>query len=357
MSWVIDEAPVPTALFPVLMVIARRCDAHGRGSYQSAQTIATKTGKSVDQVKRDIRDLKKLGLLVPGDESLVAHIDIWSRPSVYDVPLHVSGPKPVKESKNKAGVKGQGGGMDAPPGMDATGWHGCTQGGGMDAPGGGGMDAPLTKPLNNPLNKPSLSPRENEAPARTVDAIEPEREADEASPKPETIKTNPVHVLLVDAGCPEDLTEDMERELRRRNNVRAPGPAWFRTVAANGELADHVSDALEAFQPAHPVEQLPDAHEFEPKTDGSPDCQRCPFPELNRRHKLGNQTPARWVTRAGVSAPNHKRSTGVMRAEQALRVAAQLDEFERNGGGFRPGSNYHQLVDSHSPNRDYSGPL
>ena len=120
MSWVIDDAPVPTALFPVLMVIARRCDENGRGSYQSVPTIAEKTGKSSDQVRRDIRDLKKLGLLLPGDDALVNHIDPWKRPQVYDVPLHISGTKPVKESRNKTGVASQGGGMDAPPGMDAT---------------------------------------------------------------------------------------------------------------------------------------------------------------------------------------------------------------------------------------------
>jgi hypothetical protein len=204
-------------------------------------------------------------------------------------------------------------------------------------------------------NPSSLSPREDEASAPNEVASEPERETDDASQKPVTIKSNPVHRLLVDAGCREDLTEDMEQELRRRNNVRAPGPAWFRTVAANGELKDHVADALEAFEPAMPGEQMADAHLFESKGDGSPDCRHCPFPEPNRRHKVGNQGAGHFRQRD--DGLNQKRSTGVLRAEQALRVADQLDEFERNGGGFRPGSNYHQLVDSHSPSRDYSGPL
>jgi hypothetical protein len=166
-------------------------------------------------------------------------------------------------------------------------------------------------------NPSSLSPREDEASAPSGDGIEPERETDEASPKPVTVKTNPVHRLLLDAGCREDLTEEMEQELRRRNNVRAPGPAWFRTVAGNGELRDHVTDALEAFEPAPRAEPLADSHPFEPKGDGSPDCRHCPFPEPNRRHKVGNQGVGHFRQRDG--APNQKRSTGVLRAEQALR--------------------------------------
>ncbi|MGX6604858.1 hypothetical protein ACWKSP_22420 [Micromonosporaceae bacterium Da 78-11] len=210
--------------------------------------------------------------------------------------------------------------------------------GGAEVPAKGGAEVP---PKGGPFSSrspqsstsklsSSLSPREDEAPAPPDVASEPERETDEASQEPETIKTNPVHTLLVGAGCPEDLAEDMERELRRRNNVRAPGPAWFRTVDANEELVDHVTDALEAFQPTSPGEQLADAHEFEPKDDGSPACQRCPFPEPNRRHKVGNQGGG-YVAQQGGAGRNQKRSTGVLRAEQTLTVATDLDQRFPNG--------------------------
>lgn len=236
MAWVIDDAPVPVHLFPTLMVIARRCDDRGRGSYQSVPTIAGKTGKSQDQVKRDIRELKKLGLLLPGDEALVAHLEMWKRPSVYDIPLHVSGPKPVKESKNKTGGKGQGGGMDAPPGMDAPGGMDATGRGGMDAPGGGGMDAPQRKPLNNPSEKPSLSMRGTSTPEQP-DA--PDRERDEsASPQgPKSERRGTAYSVL----APEGVTdEEADRFIAWANRTGHKGGGWYRTVAGNGDLPGHI---------------------------------------------------------------------------------------------------------------------
>jgi hypothetical protein len=156
-AWVIHDAPVPADLAFTLNVIAARCDEHGRGSYQSVATVAEKTGKSPDQARRDIKRLLQLGLLLLGDQSLVNHLPPGQRPVVYDVPLHLRGPKPVKESRNKTGgKKPDTPGMDARGGMDAT--------PGMDAPGTPCMDAgrPLApmqvkQPLNNPMNNPSLS--------------------------------------------------------------------------------------------------------------------------------------------------------------------------------------------------------
>lgn len=113
-AWVVDEAPVPADLAFTLIVIARRCDDSGRGSYQSLKTIAEKTGKSEAQTARDIRRLRELGLLVLGDQGLPGrhgvHPGMW--PTVYDVPLSLSGPKPAKQSKNPTGVA-----KDAAPAM------------------------------------------------------------------------------------------------------------------------------------------------------------------------------------------------------------------------------------------------
>lgn len=85
-------------------MIAARCDEHGRGSDQSVATIAALTGKSADQVRRDIRRLLDLGLLLLGDQTRVEHLPAGQRPTIYDVPLHVRGPKPVKQSKNPSGM-------------------------------------------------------------------------------------------------------------------------------------------------------------------------------------------------------------------------------------------------------------
>jgi hypothetical protein len=54
-------------------------------------------------------------------------------------------------------------------------------------------------------------------------------------------------------------------------------------------------------------------------------------------------------------APTARRSTGVLRAEQGLRVAAKLDA-EHNGAWIGP-AGYHHLTDSRHPGRDYSEPL
>jgi hypothetical protein len=363
MSWVIDDAPVPTALFPVLMVIARRCDENGRGSYQSVPTIAEKTGKSQDQVKRDIRELKKVGLLVEGDLALVKHLPEWKRPAVYDLPLHISGPKPLKESKNKTGGTSQGGGMDAPRGMDATGWHSTRQGGGMDALGGGGMDAPQTKPLKNKENNPSLSPREDEhPPAATVPTPEPEREIDIASQKPGTEEPNPIRRLLLDAGCPTENLDEVADELVKRHDPRSP--AWWRTVAKNGDLPDLVAEVVDALQPVQlqlSAEHIANAHEFEPRTDGAPTCQQCDLPKANGRHRVGNQGGG-YVARSPTGrADTLIRSPADQRVADAAVLYAKykrqesgLDEY---GNGQKPGSTYHHLTDSRAPNRDYREPL
>lgn len=126
----------------------------------------------------------------------------------------------------------------------------------------------------------------------------------------------------------------MEEELRRRNQVRAPGPAWFRTVQANGELAAHVADALEAFEPAPTPQQHADAHPFEAKGDGSPDCRHCPFPEANGRHRVSGYT-ARKVAMPDV---NRIRSPADQRVADAGPLYAKYKAQET--GGHRPWRNY-----------------
>lgn len=214
-AWVIHDAPVPADLAFTLTVIAARCDEHGRGSYQSVPTIAALTGRSVDQVRRDIRRLLDLGLLLLGDQARVEHLPAGQRPTVYDVPLHVRGPKPVKQSKNPSGKR------KAPPGMDATpGMHA----GGSDAPAGQreddgltpcihatpcmdaspGMDATQTTMLNNPKNNPSLSGPIGRVMAAVDATVEETRE-----------------IIAI-----------IEKEHRPRSLV-----AYVATMAANGDLA------------------------------------------------------------------------------------------------------------------------
>lgn len=202
-AWVIHDAPVPADLAFTLNVVAARCDEYGRGSYQSVATIAEKTGKSPDQARRDIKRLLDLGLLLLGDQSRANHLPPGQRPVVYDVPLNLRGPKPVKESRNKTGgKKPDTPGMDARGGMDAT--------PGMDAPGTPCMDAgrPLAsmqakQPLNNPLNNPSLS-----GPERAI------ADATDATPD----ETREILSLITSENTPRNLA------------------AYVKTLARNGDL-------------------------------------------------------------------------------------------------------------------------
>ncbi|RKR92683.1 HNH endonuclease [Micromonospora pisi] len=101
-DWVIDDAPVPAELAGTLVVIARACDDQGQGSSQPVAKIAKKTGKSVKQTQRDIARLRSLGLLLLGDQTLVHNLASGQRPTVYDVPLHIKGTKPVRAPRYSA---------------------------------------------------------------------------------------------------------------------------------------------------------------------------------------------------------------------------------------------------------------
>ncbi|MBA9005859.1 helix-turn-helix domain-containing protein [Thermomonospora cellulosilytica] len=194
-AWVIDDAPVPADLFPVLLVIARRADEHGRGSYQSVSTVAEKTGKSPDQVARDIRRLLDLGLIVPGDQSLPERhgVPAGRRPVVYDLVLEVCGPKPRKTSRNPSGRRrrqvpepppqdlrpepeqgagvgeepsGVTPGMDAAPPAAGDPSHGCAPSPGMDAGGTPCMDAPPPLCMDAPRTRQENPGRNPSNPAR-----------------------------------------------------------------------------------------------------------------------------------------------------------------------------------------------
>jgi hypothetical protein len=181
-AWVLDDAPVPAELAITLIAIARRCDENGRGSCQSEPTLAEKTGKSKEQVHRDILKLLAARLILPGDSTLPERLGIpaGKRPAVYDVNLALKGPKPSKASKNKSGKRKD---LVVTPGMEATSSMHATPG--MEAQSTPsihatptpGMDATQTKPLNNPLNNPSSCGTA----AAGLRAASPEEEGEEIS--------------------------------------------------------------------------------------------------------------------------------------------------------------------------------
>lgn len=126
--WVLDDAPCPAELLSTLLAIARRAGADGKGSRQSAATIAAKVGKSAAQVKKEIRALRDKKLLVLGNQALVAKIPAGQRPVVYDLPLDYVGAKPMRESRNKTGKKkiNETGSFQATGALEATGSSGAT---------------------------------------------------------------------------------------------------------------------------------------------------------------------------------------------------------------------------------------
>lgn len=257
LAWVIDDAPVPADLMSTLVVIARRCDENGKGSYQSIPTIAAKTGKSDDQVRRDVAALLGLGLLALGDQSLPERngVPAGKRPVVYDVVLGAIGPKPARKSKNKSGGRKEPGTtrMDATPGMHATPRIHATPTPCMDAGSTPCMDATQTKPLNNPSNNPSLSPREPNSGTSSVRVEDRERDEVASPSKPEP--KDPARQALAVA----DVTDDDEAArlipvIVAENNVRTP--AWWRTVGGNRDIIQIVADARKVL-------------------DGTGPCQRC----------------------------------------------------------------------------------
>lgn len=326
-AWVYDDAPVPTALMPVLTVIAMRCDEHGRGSYQSAPTIAEKSGKSEDQVKRDIRELKKLGLLTPGDPGLVAHIEAWKRPAVYDVALHVKGPKPVKVPKNRAGVNSQGGGMDTPPGMDTPGGMDAGGRGCMDATPGGCMDTPQEKTLNNPMNNPPPpTPSSDTSALVVVDAEIVEVGEDSTSSTEDQLqplidearqlrpgwsavelRTHITAALGMLGGSVDAVAELVRRTAAdptsaRPSRITASGNPYLRAAST----AMTIARAEASPDPMFVANMHPDAHPFEANPQSRNECRRCLLPEPNARHRVPKSRNTRyddWDAPAAPAAP------------------------------------------------------
>lgn len=166
MAWVIDDAPVPPDLAWTLIVIARRCDDHGRGSYQSMPTLATKTGKSEKQARRDVARLLELGLIRAGDQSLPERngVPLGRRPTVYDVVLDLQGEKPARQSKNPTGARK---GTTTPPTHATPPMQGTPPMHGVPTPPmevhpTPPMDGSQIKPLKNPKNNPSYLPADVE---------------------------------------------------------------------------------------------------------------------------------------------------------------------------------------------------
>src|SRR5690606_8715015 len=135
-------------------------------------TIAEKVGKSTRQVKRDIARLVSLGLLLEGDQSLVADIPAGHRPVVYDIPLDLSGPKPGRTPRGGRGdvdVTGDAGvtsDMGDQSGVTSASMVGC-----RPRPSRGDVDVTQIrseKELKESLEKPPPAPPSPPAPRAAI---------------------------------------------------------------------------------------------------------------------------------------------------------------------------------------------
>jgi hypothetical protein len=171
----------------------------------------------------------------------------------------------------------------------------------------------------------------SEASARpTIPAPRVEREMpDEDSPTPEP-RTLP-HRLLLKNGAPEESLDFLEGFITSGNNVLGNG--WWVTADRNGTLPDHITEGLKALD--------------EQTAGGKPPwCGNCD--ERTRERTTG------WMENISVSCcpdchplvvqprteqrdVTLRRSAGAQAAEQALRVAAELDGYSLiNRSGHQP---------------------
>lgn len=261
-AWVIDDAPVPIELAWTLVVIARRCNEQGRGSWQSIPTIAAKTGKSAKQARRDVQRLLDLGLIQLGDQTMVEHLPIGQRSVVYDLNLSARGAKPARKSRNPTGLKsGQTPPMDGSTPLDGSPGMDGTPTSPMDGSGTPPLDGSQRDPLKNHVEEPSLSPRD---PDTSPVGAAPNRERDQRKPKIQT-PTALVTPHLTDPANAEAVIEHIITT-RKVNNPEA----FFIHADGNGTLPGLVRAAEQAGADFHDKDAR---HRFRQEIGWEPKCE------------------------------------------------------------------------------------
>ena len=116
--WVLyDAGNIPAHLVSTLIMFAVHAGTDGRGAHPSAATVAMLTRKGERRTKRDIAELVNLGLLVPGDPRIVAHIRADRRPAVYDLPMPRGGPQDTPLNGHGVVHRTARGGREVPDGV------------------------------------------------------------------------------------------------------------------------------------------------------------------------------------------------------------------------------------------------
>ena len=93
-----DAPAVPARCVGVLVGLAWRADDDGRNSFPSEATLDNYSRKSVRQVRRDLVELLRLGLIRDGDPARAGRLRAGYRPRVYDLAVErneTGHPRPV----------------------------------------------------------------------------------------------------------------------------------------------------------------------------------------------------------------------------------------------------------------------
>jgi hypothetical protein len=94
MTWVlydVDPTEVDAYGRLVLLYIADQATHTGHGAVISRRALADATGLSETTVGKYTRQLRRAGLISPGDPQVVAHLPANRRPAVWDLPLPKAG--------------------------------------------------------------------------------------------------------------------------------------------------------------------------------------------------------------------------------------------------------------------------
>ncbi len=150
-TWVLEDAPdLPAHLVGTLLGLANHADRHGRGAYVSQNLLGWYARKARRNIRKDIDDLLKLGLIREGDQRLAEHIRADRRPVVYDLAIErkrdrASLDEGMPASPRKASTRGR----THPPADAPRGDAQCRHGGMQASP----------KPSTEPTSSSSALPK------------------------------------------------------------------------------------------------------------------------------------------------------------------------------------------------------
>jgi hypothetical protein len=306
--WALKDATVADSLERlVLVVLAEHAgSADGCTAFPSRDTISSLVLADPKTVQRVIQRLIKRRLIARGDQSAARYIRADRRPVVYDLLIPYSwfpNPERMNEERRKRGLtpltpkdrpdivlapsrarrkdlgvprpkKVERGDSQSPRQTQEQTGHGGTvnPARGDSQSRTGGLEDPRTSYVNLPSgNHPSLSPPPSPEPPAAAPVAGEERETIAASPdKPTSTAQRVVRAAAVVTA------EEEPAFIAWATTVHQPrGGAWWRAVAANGDLPD-LADEWRAERAPAPAQRPPARviPEWCGQCDGEPIAQR-----------------------------------------------------------------------------------